>query len=119
MIYKVYFGTENNLELISVNVAETSIDITDLIIGMKYFWKVVAHDNYNNHVESPVWSFTTAPDENWECGDILFDNRDGKEYATISVNSQCWMAENLNIGETIPISQNMSEYSLKSKYLRE
>jgi len=33
------------------------------------------------------------------CADILTDPRDGQEYPTILIGSQCWMAENLNIGK--------------------
>jgi len=34
----------------------------------------------------------------FECGGSLFDHRDGQSYATVDINGQCWMAENLNIG---------------------
>ena len=32
------------------------------------------------------------------CGDTLTDNRDGQQYPTVQIGSQCWMARNLNIG---------------------
>ena len=34
----------------------------------------------------------------FECGNPLTDPRDGQSYATVDINGQCWMAENLNIG---------------------
>ncbi|MBI9036880.1 MAG: carboxypeptidase regulatory-like domain-containing protein [Bacteroidales bacterium] len=35
------------------------------------------------------------------CGDTLIDPRDGQFYNTIQIGNQCWIAENLNIGEMI------------------
>ncbi len=37
----------------------------------------------------------------WQCGDVLNDSRDGQIYNTVQQGSQCWMAENLNIGTYI------------------
>jgi len=37
----------------------------------------------------------------FSCGDILVDERDGQEYTTVLIGNQCWMAENLNIGQML------------------
>ncbi|MCD4731040.1 MAG: hypothetical protein K8R74_10590, partial [Bacteroidales bacterium] len=46
----------------------------------------------------------------WSCGIPFKDIRDGQSYNTIQIGEQCWMAENLNIGEIItgwnPPTQN-------------
>jgi len=47
----------------------------------------------------------------FECGDDLVDDRDGKSYITIQIGSQCWMAENLNVGIRIDGSENQTENS--------
>jgi uncharacterized protein (TIGR02145 family) len=37
----------------------------------------------------------------WQCGETLVDTRDDQEYATVLIGTQCWMAENLNVGTMI------------------
>ncbi|MBE0640467.1 MAG: hypothetical protein IH599_00425, partial [Bacteroidales bacterium] len=34
----------------------------------------------------------------FNCGDTLTDARDGQQYPTVQIGTQCWMAKNLNIG---------------------
>jgi len=34
----------------------------------------------------------------WLCGEPLLDERDGQEYPTVQIGTQCWMAKNLNVG---------------------
>ncbi len=35
------------------------------------------------------------------CGGMLNDFRDGQSYSTVDINGQCWMAENLNVGNMV------------------
>ena len=52
---------------------------------------------------------TASPVAPWNCGDPLVDDRDGQSYATVQIGTQCWMAENLNIGTMINGSNNQSQ----------
>ncbi|MBI9036769.1 MAG: carboxypeptidase regulatory-like domain-containing protein [Bacteroidales bacterium] len=50
------------------------------------------------------------------CGDPFTDLRDGKIYNTVQIGNQCWMAENLNIGEMINGIEEMNNNSIIEKY---
>ncbi len=43
------------------------------------------------------------------CGDIIIDSRDGQSYTTVQIGTQCWMAENLNIGTRIDGSGDQTQ----------
>ena len=50
------------------------------------------------------------------CGDPFFDPRDEQTYNTVQIGNQCWMAENLNIGEMINGSEEMTNNGIIEKY---
>jgi len=56
--------------------------------------------------------FNTLPVEKG----TLVDERDGREYQTIKLDDQWWMAENLNIGEMILSSKYQRNNSIIEKY---
>ena len=59
------------------------------------------------------------PSSDWNCGDLLLDNRDGQEYETVLIGEQCWMATNLNIGVRIYSNVNMSDNGVIEKFCYE
>jgi uncharacterized protein (TIGR02145 family) len=67
-----------------------------------------------------------ASEPAFECGMIMTDARDGNTYATIKIGTQCWMAENLNVGTMINSTTggtggdgNQTDNSVLEKYCYE
>ncbi|MBI9039267.1 MAG: hypothetical protein JEY97_14120 [Bacteroidales bacterium] len=56
------------------------------------------------------------PSTSFICGDPFTDPRDEQTYNTVQIGEQCWMVENLNIGEMINGSSNMTNNSVVEKY---
>ncbi|MFA4942364.1 MAG: FISUMP domain-containing protein [Patescibacteria group bacterium] len=57
-----------------------------------------------------------TPPEEFVCGDTLTDSRDSQTYATVNIDGQCWMAENLNIGDMVLGSVNQADNSVFEKH---
>ena len=65
---------------------------------------------YNGIKWVSVWN-TSDTLADWYCGNQLTDSRDSKSYTTVQIGTQCWMAENLNIGTMINGSINQTQNS--------
>ncbi len=56
------------------------------------------------------------PSTSFVCGNSFLDSRDGQTYETVQIGEQCWMAENLNIGEMIYATEEMTDNGIIEKY---
>lgn len=52
----------------------------------------------------------------FQCGAKIIDSRDGKTYGTTKTGTQCWMAENLNIGLKIGLLKDQRDNGIIEKY---
>ncbi|MCD4747448.1 MAG: fibrobacter succinogenes major paralogous domain-containing protein, partial [Bacteroidales bacterium] len=76
----------------------------------------------NNSDKNDVWALNSGkgsqvPNEPiWNPGDPFTDTRDGQTYNTVVIGSQCWMAENLNIGTMINGIDEQTDNDTIEKY---
>jgi uncharacterized protein (TIGR02145 family) len=116
LTYDVYFGMSNPPSLVSAGQSATTFNPGTLSYSTTYYWKIAAHDDHSNSAEGPVWTFTTLSVPTWQCGDPMTDARDNQIYNTVQIGSQCWMAQNLNIGNMVNGSSNQTNNSIIEKY---
>ncbi len=70
---------------------------------------------YNGSKWMSLWN-TGDTLADWYCGNPIVDFRDGQSYATVQIGTQCWMAENLNIGTMINSSSSQINNGTIEKY---
>lgn len=115
LTYDIYFGTDPNPLLVLSNHDTTSFDPGILNEMTTYYWKIVANDGQVS-TEGPVWSFTTSDGEGEPCPEIPTILYAGKLYNTVKIGSQCWLKENLDVGEMIIGTLNMTDNDTIEKY---
>jgi hypothetical protein len=58
--YDIFFGTTSTPSLVVQGLETTTYDVGVLAPSTRYYWKVVAWDEYGLSTPSPLWSFTTS-----------------------------------------------------------
>jgi len=106
--YKVYFGTNEDPPLVSLNQTETSYS-PSLDYATRYYWRVVVRDEHGMAAEGPVWQFTTvgatleghvnfsgredAPDSKW------IEGFEVKFFNSTTQNETLWSPKNRTTDE--------------------
>jgi uncharacterized protein (TIGR02145 family) len=114
LTYDIYFGTDDVPPQVATGQTETTYVLETLEYNTEYFWKIVAHDDHSNTTEGSVWSFITEIDQS--CPGIPTVTYEGQVYNTVLIGDQCWLKENLNIGEMINSSEDMTGNGIIEKY---
>jgi uncharacterized protein (TIGR02145 family)/uncharacterized repeat protein (TIGR02543 family) len=103
--------------------ADIDLAIVKEVAGIKLYWPAMDISTLQDLLPGKAYFvFMNSPgaitflDCDWECGDPLIDARDGQSYETVQIGSQCWMAENLNIGTRINGGINQSNNGIIEKY---
>ncbi len=65
---------------------------------------------------SPFQFFVDAYGEPFVCGEVPLEDTDGNMYDTVMIGTQCWMAENLNVGNRIDGVVEMADNGTTEKY---
>lgn len=81
--------------------------------GSSYELAWTITNSCGNSSDTVIISFVYPP---FTCGDTLVDIRDGKEYPTVLIGTQCWMAKNLNYGTEISGTLEQTDNSIVEKY---
>jgi uncharacterized protein (TIGR02145 family) len=91
--------------------------------GLKLYWPVMEIATLQELLPMSAYfvfmnssGAITFPECGWACGNPLVDTRDGQSYETVQIGSQCWMAENLNIGTRIDGGANQTNNGIIEKY---
>ena len=64
LTFDIYFGTSQNPSLAREGWYALNYDPGDLDRDETYYWKIVAHDEFDHSTVGPIWRFTTAPPGN-------------------------------------------------------
>jgi hypothetical protein len=101
VVYDVYFGDnpEFNMTKVATNQSETWWNTPTLQFQKKYYWRIVAWDEYRLNTTGNLWHFTTEPNYPPDLAHDLYPE-DGATSVPVDVIIS-WNGSDPNYGDTI------------------
>ena len=119
LTFDIYFGTTDPPPLIQSDVTASTYQPPTLDYNTAYYWQIVAKDDHQHTRTGPLWAFATINSGSGmgiPCPGLDSLSYGGIVYHTDQIGPQCWLKENLNIGNMINSSQSQANNSVIEKY---
>ena len=107
------WNTTNNFSTATDIGTATAKTETGLICNTSYTRYIWAYIDCGHSTATLITQTTIAC---WACGAPITDTRDSKSYNTVLIGTQCWLAQNLNIGTMIAGGSSQTNHSAIEKY---